>query len=253
MRADAATIRSWIEWAYALFKPKVHNRIALVLVIAGVASAATPVWEPYLRAAAAKYLALDVDVPGSPWIGVAIILVAVLYHLGAQYTEAALVKVQSAASKSQLDRALKHDQEIADRFRHTFPEHSRDSLVRWLLDDHSCFTDQLNGLEESVVFLQSAEAHFLNQSVRELAARLIKPSTEMLGFVSYKFFPFPKDQRGDRLRIVLAPGLNVDREGDGTAEQSRKYNTLAEELEKLVRNWSDAYDALIVGFHQHLT
>jgi hypothetical protein len=47
----------------------------------------------------------------------------------------------------------------------------------------------------------------------------------------------------------MQPSLNMDREGTGSPEQSRKYNELAEQLEEHVEKMAAAYDALIVAFH----
>jgi hypothetical protein len=70
--------------------------------------------------------------------------------------------------------------------------------------------------------------------------------------MAYKFFIYPKDRNERPLMFAMQPSWNLDREGNGSAEQQEKYDALTAELDAFVEKMSDAYDALIKAFHERL-
>jgi hypothetical protein len=145
-----------------------------------------------------------------------------------------------------------HDRQLASRMRLLFPENRKQKLVEDLSAQHAYWSTQANSLEEAVHFLASAEACFLTVDLQKLANRFVETSGELLEFVAYKFFVYPKSQIKEPLMFAMQPGLNIDREGDGSLEQQEKYEKLVKELDERVQKMSESYNELIRAFHIHL-
>jgi hypothetical protein len=147
---------------------------------------------------------------------------------------------------------VKHDKELASRLREIFPEGEKQVLRSNLLNQHAYWDTQSGKLMQAVLFVESAEAHFLEKEVQKRAKDFAEASGSLLHFMAYKFFVYPQDQRTSPIRFVMQPNLNADRDGDGSVEQDRKYDALTEQLEAHVEQMSDAYDTLIKAFHAQL-
>jgi hypothetical protein len=93
-------------------------------------------------------------------------------------------------------------------------------------------------------FLASTSNRFLTPSIAKATERFLTAWSEAGSFISYKFFVFPNNQTEPPYRLCMTPGLNMDREGDGSPEQVEKYDGLTSELEKLTETLIVEYRAL---------
>ncbi|HEX5507461.1 MAG TPA: hypothetical protein VFX37_03060 [Pseudolabrys sp.] len=150
------------------------------------------------------------------------------------------------------DKKIEHDKTLATKFRTIFPEPSKQKITSDLLNQHAYWDIQSNQLADAIVYLDSAEAHFLLEELQLHAKAFVQATASLLEFLGYKFFVHPRDQRKPPIYFAMQPSLNVDREGDGSLEQMQKYDKLTEDLEGLVAAMSNTYDALIRAFHEKL-
>lgn len=240
--------RKFIEWAYALLKPKTHNRIALVLIVAGVAASASPVWEPVLRALTQKFFDVSIESPTSSWVGVIIIAMGLIYHYGT-------MSIESSTQERGLiiqEKQAAHDSEIANEFRKRFSENQKDNLFGRLYNEHACFTDQIRALGDVARLMQSADMHFLDLVINNLTNEFVAKSFELIGFINIRFFVFPRHEIAGRTQLAMQPSWNIDREGSGDPEDMRKYDDLAKELYNFLESWELSYNDLIHSFHERL-
>lgn len=147
---------------------------------------------------------------------------------------------------------VKHDKDLATRLREVFPEGEKQKLTSDLWNQHAYWSTQGDLLSNAVHFLGSAETYFLDETLRERAKDFREASAKLLHFMAYKFFVFPNEQRESPLRFAMQPNWNVDREGNGSAEQEEKYGALTAELEARTEEMSESYDELIKAFHTQL-
>lgn len=147
---------------------------------------------------------------------------------------------------------IKHDKKLAAQVRKLFPETQKQKLASDLWNQHAYWSTQSNLLSDAVHFLSSAEAYFLEETLRERAKVFTEASANLLHFTAYKFFVFPNEQRVSPLMFAMQPNWNVDREGNGSAEQEEKYSALTGQLEAHVGRMSESYDELIKAFHTQL-
>jgi hypothetical protein len=164
-----------------------------------------------------------------------------------------VVQAAKASDRSGCEQQIiEHDKKLASQVRSIFPEIQKQKLTSDLLAQHAYWSTQGNSLAEVIRFLDSAEAHFLNMELQKHAKHFVDMSAELLRFMAYKFFVYPKEQIKEPLMFAMQPGLNVDREGDGSLEQDTKYTELESKLDGHVQKMSDSYDELIRAFHVHL-
>jgi hypothetical protein len=158
----------------------------------------------------------------------------------------------ASAEASRHSLIVKHDKKLADELRKIFPEGQKQRLESDLLGEHAYWGTQSNMLIEGVHFLELAETHFLEDEVRKRAEDFVNASAALLNFMAYKFFVYPNDQRESPLRFAMQPSWNIDRDGNGSIEQHRKYEALTKQLEAHVEQMADTYDKLIEAFHTQL-
>jgi hypothetical protein len=147
---------------------------------------------------------------------------------------------------------VEHDRKLAARMREIFPEASEGKLVSDLLGQHAYWDTQGDKLNDAIYFLGSVEAHFLIDELRNLADEFVKSGADLLEFMGLKFFVYPKGRIERPLYFAMQPSWNLDREGNGSDEQVRKYDLLAREVESHVAEFSRSYEDLIRAFHRAL-
>jgi hypothetical protein len=157
---------------------------------------------------------------------------------------------QAATETPRQRQIIEHDKTLAAQIRELFPEGSKIKLASDLLNQHAYWDTQFKQLSEALIFLDSAEAHFLVEELQSRVKEFIAAGSELLHFLAYTFFYYPRDQRESPIYFAMQPNLNVDREGSGTAEQDRKYDALTSRLESHVAKFAQTYEELIRAFHR---
>lgn len=164
----------------------------------------------------------------------------------------ATLEAGSQLNDSHRQEVIEHDRKLAARVREIFPEPHKQKLTSDLLNAHAYWDTQSNCLGDAINFLDSAEAHFLDEVLRQRAKEFADAGAELSKFMGYKFFVYPKERRDRPLMFAMQPNLNVDREGNGSVEQQDKYDALTDESDAHVNKMSATYDELIRSFHKQL-
>ncbi|QDH74242.1 hypothetical protein [Brevundimonas sp. M20] len=231
------------EKIWPLIRPAASTRLAWLVAAAGVALLVQPFWEPILVAAASRYLAVEVnDLPGPGW-GLALIVVALVYHY-------LMVRGQSLDQRLSRGRVREHDKPIVERLDKDYPLTDLESLAHSIGADHTYFLDQ-NNLGELVHALRDPANRFLDESLAASAEQLAEVSSKLGIFLQQHFFVFGKWQR---MRLALYPDLNEDRaeRGHPTAEDRALYKQHASELHALLDEVDAAREDFVVKSHHRL-
>lgn len=252
MKSTESQLRSWIEWLYRLLRPQGHARIALAVIALGGALLVSPIWEPLLRGAAKKYFDVDIDPPASPFFGLVLIVLALVYHFLSMKLEKEGVQADRQNKIEQERKARGHDLEIANRIRELFPEPRQTSFFNRMINEHACRNSETTALGSVINYIDSAEAHFLNSDLRSAASAFADAGAALQKFIGLRFFVYPKHDRSEDRQFAMQPSWNVDREGKGTPEQEERYDKLTAEMEGLLRTMDDAYISMIKKFHEEL-
>lgn len=231
------------EKIWPLIRPAASTRLAWLVAAAGVALLVQPFWEPILVAAAARYLAVEVDdLPGPGW-GLALIVIALVYHY-------LMVRGQSLDQRLSRDRVRDHDKSIVERLEKDYPLKDLEILADSVGTDHSYFLDQ-NNLGKLTRALRDPVNRFLDKSLAASAEQLADVSSKLSIFLQQHFFVFGK---WERMRLALYPDLNEDRaeRGRPTAEDRALYHQRARELHALLDEVDAAREDFVVKSHHRL-
>ena len=238
-------VREVVEWLYNLLKPKVHNRIALIVIGSGLAIIATPIWQPIVQTLLMRVFGVNFDQPSSPWVGVTLVIAGLVYHTVTHAGE-------SGALRSALTTSVEHDKRLADQVRTMLPESKVNDMLGSLGGAHAYGRHDSILLRESDNLLASGEFHFLDNDIMESCGRLKQASSNLRDFTSQYFFVYPRHQTRDDRQYAMLPDLCCDRDGDGSYEQMARYDEITAQLNERIRNYRAAYSALIKSFHTRL-
>lgn len=233
------------ERLWPLIKGAPHNRLAWLVVAAGVFVVSGPVWDPYARALVSKVFDVKIDDPPHPGWGLALVAVGLAYHLLA-YRADALRK--ELAEK----RVRDHDGPLVREFQTSFSEDRMQSILSLLRGDHSIMTSELLFLDRLVERLASADFHLLDPTLREKAASLRSCVIKLNRFVGSQFF-VPVAATSPN-RVCLRPDWNIDRSArrHPTAEERARYDELEQELDEVARSVATAYVEIIRTAHERV-
>ena len=78
---------------------------------------------------------------------------------------------------------------------------------------------------------------YLNATLQEATKNLCEALAELTHFIAYNFFPYPPGAK----RTCLYPELNLDRAGNGSPEQMKKYEDYRVELYKFTKKVQSCY------------
>jgi hypothetical protein len=218
------------------FWPRFYNRITWTVVIGGMALISAPLWETLVSALIAKEFDLSAYIPNEPLYGTILVGLGLAYHLGASIIESAKEGQPNAKKLA----AQEHDKELARRFLGLATEDEVIYQLEMIGGDHSCNDDRwkiLSGIER---FGNLAENEFLDPVIQEKMVALHADCKNLTTFMATHFFPMS----GNGSRTYLYPELNVDRRGNGSPEDSARYNSYAIPMIALVTSAMDNYRIL---------
>ncbi len=221
-----------------LLRPRFYNRITWLVVLGGMAMMSTQLWEAILNAFLEREFNLSVSGTNDAAWGFALCVLGLLYHM-ANTGFYDLLKGNEARARRQLE--IEHDKGIFQKANELLKQEYLENFIDIVQSDHSYYMDQCSRIEEFARYLAITSNHFLTPSLFDVTRRLLIAWSELGQFLSYKFFVFPKNQIDPPLRLCMQPGLNMDREGNGSPEQVAKYDELTNQLEALTNAFIAEY------------
>ncbi len=221
-----------------LLRPRFYNRITWLVVVGGLAMMTTQFWELVATEILKRELSISVSGSNDAAWGFALCVLGLAYHM-ANSGFYDLLKNNNIRARKEQER--NHDLAIFREARLILSDQQIEDFVDTLQHDHSYFMDRYGQIEKFADFLASTSNRFMAPSVAIATERFLAAWSKAGTFLSYKFFVFPNNQTEPPFRLCMSPGLNMDREGDGSTEQVEKYVGLISELEHVS-------DALIVEY-----
>ncbi len=224
-----------------LLRPRFYNRITWMVVVGGLAMMSTQLWE--LVASELLKRELNISVSGSndaAW-GFALCVLGIAYHM-ANTGFYDLLKNNEICARKEQERS--HDLEIFREARSFLSDQQIEDFVHTLQCDHAYCVEQCGKIDKFARFLASTSNQFLTPSIAKATERFVTTWSEARDFINSMFFVFPNNQTEPPYRLCMTPSLNMDREGDGSREQVKKYNGLTSELERLTETLIVEYRAL---------
>ncbi|HLE04734.1 MAG TPA: hypothetical protein VI729_09035 [Anaerolineales bacterium] len=90
-------------------------------------------------------------------------------------------------------------------------------------------------------FFQQVGNWYMTRQMVKPTKLLIKEMNAFLEFKAAHFYVHPQIQNVEDQRLVLEPGLNIDREGSGKKEETELYWQYARKLDSHITNMRAAY------------
>jgi len=206
-------------------------------------------WERILDALLAKQFDIRISGPNDAAWGFALCVLALAYHL---FNTGIYDSLRARSQEERTSREIEHDRAIFVKANSELTEQQLDWFLDVLASDHSYRSSAITRLDKFRRVLAATENVFLRKPLEERANDFLVTANKLREFVSYKFFVFPSKQSGEDLRFCMVPALNCDREGDGSPEQMREYDTLTDQLMELVKQLRDHYAELRVAVKREL-
>jgi len=241
MRIKSSDVFTFLLRLMELLRPRFYNRITWLIVIGGIAMMSTPVWKAILDAVLKRQFDISISGGNDVAWGFALCVLGLVYHMA---NTGLYELLQNTVHRARKEQEVLHDKEIFSKVNEIMTEEQIVAFIYNLENDHSYYFEEATRVIQFARFLAATGNQFLTQPLSERVQDFIKASNELGEFLGHKFFVFPKEQTGQNLRLCMVPRLNMDREGDGSLEQSRKYDALTDELEVLSRKLIQQYRAL---------
>lgn len=241
MRIKSSDIFTFLLRLIELLRPRFYNRITWLIVISGIAMMSTQIWEIILDAVLKRQFDISISCSNDAAWGFALCMLGLVYHTA----NTRLYELsQNIVFRARKQQEVLHDKEIFSEVNEIMPEEQVVDFINNLINDHSYYSHEAARITLFARFLATTGSQFLTQPLSERARDFIKTSDELSEFLTYKFFVFPEGQIEPNMRHCMVPGLNMDREGDGSPEQSQQYDALTNELEALSSKFMQHYRAL---------
>jgi hypothetical protein len=221
-----------------LLRPEFYNKLTWVIVLAGLALMATPLWQDLVIAFFKKELRLDLMPGGNSAWGFALVGIGLVYHL---LTTSLNQYVQFQVNKEQRAIWLEHDRRIFSEAETFVSEDEYIAYVGNLVNDHSYWMEHANKMDRLRRHLLKPEKQFLNPQLVQAARPYAQAINALMEWTAYHFFVFPEGQAAGNLRLCMHPNLNVDRGGNGSRESTARYDIFTAELDRLVDAMSTTY------------
>lgn len=224
-----------------LLRPRFYNRITWLVVFGGLAMMSTQLWELVASEILKRELNISVSSSNDAAWGFALCVLGLAYHM-ANTGFYDLLKSNEIRTRKEQERM--HDLEIFREARLIMSDQQIEDFVYDLQTDHAYYMDRSGQIEKFARHMASTSNQFLTPSISDATKRFLTAWSEAGSFLSYKFFIFPNNQTEPPFRLCMTPRLNMDREGNGSPEQIKKYDALTIELEQLTKTLIVEYRAL---------
>jgi hypothetical protein len=211
-----------------LLRPRYYNRIAWLMVLSGLAMMSAPLWELLLESVLKQKL--DITIPGisSPSWGLVVCVLGLIYHM-ANTGFYEYIKANQLRDRLTSERA--HDIEIFKKLDLALAEAQVRDFVELLQTDHSYWLHAAGAFHKFERMCARTENQYLTDAVSAAITRFSGSWGVLGGFIAQKFFVYPRSQTAENIRLCMTPELNMDRDGTGALEQSRKYDELSAQLD----------------------
>jgi hypothetical protein len=227
------------ERVIALIRPRFYNRVAWVIIVAGLVLMATPWWYDLLVALTSRHLNVTLPRVEAPYgWGFALVALGLIYHLLVHHaTELIQASRDAVAGAAQRE----HDKRIFEEFRAKLPERALGHLLRDLRDNHHFYSAQDTAMDEAIQHLLTPDTQFISEEVKIAGRRFGIALAEFREWRSLHFYPHGAPYEGEQ-RYCLHPDLHEDRASEYPShEDQKRYSAFADSMYALLGDVESKY------------
>jgi hypothetical protein len=172
-----------IERIINLIKPKFYNKLTWFVVGTGLTIVSKPLWIEILNAILNKKYQLNITDGNDAFIGLSLVIIALIYNLFTVYFDKFLISKQSDLEK---EKQINKDKELFNKFLLSLPTKGTLEFIRFY-DYHNLFhKSDIEPLYDIIENWNNAEYKFLNQNIEVLKIHLIEKIKLFLEQLIYK-------------------------------------------------------------------
>jgi hypothetical protein len=233
-----------------LIRPRFYNRLTWIVVGAGLLLTMTPWWGDLVNVLAQKYLAVSLPAATEhTLLGVGLVAIGLIYHIAAHSIYELVASRREAA---ELGARGDHDRKIFLRLQEVAPERQLLGILQDIATLHHSWSTYGTQISGAIEYLRAPSNQFLADDITSAAKNLSLNLSKLRNFMGLNFFEHMSPPDGD-MRFCLFPEGNIDRSrGMPSAESSRRYDELADELERHVSEAEESYAKFRSKVKQHL-
>ncbi|MDP2576016.1 hypothetical protein Q8W40_27845 [Vibrio penaeicida] len=239
-----------------LLRPRFYNKLTWWLVGAGLVLVSQPLWEIIVVSLLNRYLDASISIETNEYLGLALIVVALLYHLVTtsiyEYAEAYKKRtVQNEKARIQ-NNLIEHDVNLYKKITESFNEISLNNYLSSVQDDHSYTSSLKDSVSEIIYIVDEVEFKFLVDSVDQNFIAFAKALNELMLWCACEFEPYPRHIIVEDQRYCMHPNLNGDRSGDYDSDSRSLYRSYSNTLDVKVAKVRESYKKFRVSVKREL-
>ncbi len=239
--------KEWLELIVSIFerlRPKFYNKLTWFVVSIGAALAASPIWwQAIINNILASLMNTTIESDVSPWVGVVVIAMGLIYHVIVD--KLVYLKVRQESTENQ-----DYDAAIYKAFKAQMDECWSKDTIKYLADYHAYYSTDFEKVRENIATLSSPEHHFISEELQKCSKKLVNDFQSLFKFILNEFDMYPYDQIGENCRVLLRPEWKCDLKGN--PDNYKNYHKLAVQLIGLIEAYEASYDELIKSAHKNL-
>jgi hypothetical protein len=136
---------------------------------------------------------------------------------------------------------LEHDRKIFLQADEILPEKAILSFLSQLGSDHSHSREAISRPYRFFDFFKETSNQFIDKSLKLKSNKFADDLDALMSFTGSHFWQYPSGQTNDNPFYCLHPELNIDRDGDGSQENDRRYSQYSIELRDLIQKATTSY------------
>lgn len=211
-----------------------ENRITSYVVLTGIGLLTVPLWGQFLAALLAKHFNIEVDLTPSQYVGVILILAALIFRLAWEWRPVIIS-----------DPNLEHDTRVTVRFKNTIDYNLIKNAIYNMETGHFYYREEVKQLNYIIDFFQDERNNYTDPKTNNFTDLLLSSTIDLRNFIACNFFVFPENQRDDNLRFRMHPELNIDT-GYPTPDEEAKYARAADDVGDLIDTFLENFRAFIM-------
>ncbi len=207
MRIKLSDILRIIEFV----RPKFHNKITWLIVVAGLSLMSAPLWVSLVNHFLSKDFSFTFSNGRDIAWGFSLCVVALLYNLVSTGIHELLIK---KLTKDESAKAIEHDLNIYSKLDGIMSEEFLEKIICHLETSDVIYWDDLSAIEILIRTADSAGNAFHTEKLKEKTTSLVDSLSDLKRLVDSDFDEYPYTQAVTNFRMCLAPQLNCDRAGN---------------------------------------
>jgi len=227
----------WVVEKALSLRGKWSNRIARLIVVAGLALCSEPIWQPYLNALLEAKFAFGVPDTNSPILGLVLVFGALAYQYLSEKRDRNQLRFPEEAE-------YRHDLEMLESLRVKCDERRILFILDRLEATDAWFDRDVDAFLSWTRHFDDETKRFLSIQLNDASCQLSSKLEELAGFTGAHFFVYPDHEfsSGRGYQNCLYPDHNIDRSARAANEEGmRFYRARQEQLGQII---SDARSEL---------